>query len=507
LRLELLCAAGLLVGCGDDSAAPDAAPDAHPDASADAPLDAAADSALPSCDPAAILDLDGRASEDGGVKEALYMGTTRGAARELEPPPGCTIGAGGAPERVHHFTAPSSERVRVLASTDENGTDPNFDTVVYVRTACRDPATVVACNDDALEPGPRPLGSRAAGEVAGGTELYVVVDGVDAFAFGAYALRLWARPALPDGAPCDPTGATNVCRGTSICSRAGGTPHCAPGTAPTLGAVDAQILENGRSVRVVLAGGDVDGDAVATHVDALDASGMLLAAAERPLPTAALGQVSFGPLIAFAQDGFLDTISATQLRVWLLDAAGLTSVQLTRPLFPVALRHLGETCDPAGLSDLCQGELACTGAGATCAVAGATASACAAAPTITGSMQLAGTLNPGAGTFELACAYARGFDDRVWHIQLATPADLSATTDVAATSANLDTALALRRICTDPASQLACSDNIDSGNPRSRIALGNLAPGDYFLIVDGSRAGGGLVATGAFGLSIQITPR
>src|SRR5262249_7719973 len=102
----------------------------------------------------------------------------------------------------------------------------------------------------------------------------VVVDGADRFARGAYALRVRAVPALPSGASCDPSGALDACRIPQICTSRTGTPLCAPGAPPSLGAAAAQVLENGLSVRILVSGGDPDGDAVLTHVDLRDAAGL-----------------------------------------------------------------------------------------------------------------------------------------------------------------------------------------------------------------------------------------
>src|SRR5262249_18041927 len=200
-----------------------------------------------------------------------------------------------------------------------------FDTVLYVRASCADPATELACNDDIDSPSPRPLASRVSFEVGAGDTLYVVVDGYDGFAAGAYALRVRGVPALATGSPCDPTSVVDACRTGNICTRASGMPRCAPGTAPTLTMAAAQILENGRSVRVVVAGGDIDADAVASRFEFLDAGDGVLTTAQRALPAAALGQTWFGPLVGYLQDGLLDAHAAVRVRVQIVDAVGLRS--------------------------------------------------------------------------------------------------------------------------------------------------------------------------------------
>ena len=505
--LRLSFAFVIVLGCGDDT---QPSVDAHGDA-VDAPVDAPpADAndamASPTCAPASIIDLDSVATEAGGVKTAYYVGTTVGAARDLEPAMSCSNGPGGAPERAHHFTAPSSPRVRVIASTDEADTDLNYDTVVYLRASCTDPASQLACSDDDNVPGPRPLGSRASVEMAAGTAFDIIVDGYDEFSFGTYGLRVRAVPALPQDTPCDPTGAMNACRTGLICTSAGtGSPHCAPGTPPTISQLVAQTMQNGRTVRAYLAGGDVDGDAIAAHFDFLDAGGSVVASAERGLGSAVSGQTSFGPLVVYSQDGFVDRFPlVTTARAWLIDAAGLMSSSLDASLVPIAVRDLGQACDPAGLTDQCRGELACTSS--QCAVTAAAQAACGAAPTVMDSMTLTGSLATTMGTFESGCAFSRNLDDRVYRVVLARNSDLVITTDLDPSAATLDTVVYLRTTCTDPASQIACNDNVDTTDARSRLSLTDVPAGTYFAFVDGSRNGAGYIASGPFGAQFEIIP-
>src|SRR5262249_19532122 len=86
------------------------------------------------------------------------------------------------------------------------------------------------------------------------------------------------------------------------------------------------------------------------------------------------------------------------------------------------------------------------------------------------------------------------------------PSDLIVTTDVMPSAVGLDTVVYLRTGCTDPTTQLTCNDNIDTANGRSRMTVTDLPAGTYFTYVDGSRNGGGFVATGAFGVAIEIIP-
>src|SRR5262249_18399757 len=153
------------------------------------------------------------------------------------------------------------------------------------------------------------------------------------------ALQVRAVPALPRGSPCDPSGVQNACRVGDICTIAmGPPPRCAPGTPPELTAVSAQVMENGRSARIIVTGSDVDGDAIAAHMDVLDGAGAVLASAERGLGPG-IGQTSFGPLEVYLQDGLVDRLPpVASTRVFLIDGAGLRSGLVAAALLPVPVR-------------------------------------------------------------------------------------------------------------------------------------------------------------------------
>src|SRR5262249_44005056 len=178
---------------------------------------------------------------------------------------------------------------------------------------------------------------------------------------------------------------------------------------------------------------------------------------ERGLGPGASGQASFGPLVVYTQDGFVDRFPlVTTVRVSLIDAAALQSSTMNATLVPIPVRELAQSCDPTGLTDECRGELQCTSG--QCAVTAAAQADCSGAPMVTDTMTFAGTLNPLAGNFESSCAFSRGLDDRVYRVVLTRPSDLIVTTDVMPSAASLDTVVYLRTSCTDPATQTACND-------------------------------------------------
>lgn len=113
---------------------------------------------------------------------------------------------GNGPEQVLSFVAPSAGRW--YFSTDRPGT--MFDTVLYVQTACGQPGSEIACNDD----GGMGFQSQVAVDLAADQQVFVVLDsfgragGEATLAFGQASLS-----AL-DG-PCD--GITLICPEDTIC--------------------------------------------------------------------------------------------------------------------------------------------------------------------------------------------------------------------------------------------------------------------------------------------------
>ena len=87
--------------------------------------------------------------------------------------------------------------------------------------------------------------------------------------------------------------------------------------------------------------------------------------------------------------------------------------------------------------------------------------------------------------------------ETVYRITVDHPVTLDASTDVAATT--LDTVLYVRSVCQDPTTELACADDVTSSNPRSHLTV-DLAPGDYFVVVDGRNVG----AAGSYTLTVRL---
>jgi Trypsin-like peptidase domain len=141
---------------------------------------------------------------------------------------GSCVGA-SAPDRTYTFTLGSAASFEALAS--------GFDTGLYLRTACDDEASELACNDDNDPPGN--FGSRIATELQPGT-YFLVVDGFGSDSLGPYTLdvsfTLNCKDAdgdfvcdADDGCPDDPDTTEPGACGCGMAETDGdedGTPDC-----------------------------------------------------------------------------------------------------------------------------------------------------------------------------------------------------------------------------------------------------------------------------------------
>jgi len=155
-----------------------------------------------------------------------------------------------------------------------------------------------------------------------------------------------------------------------------------------------------------------------------------------------------------------------------------------------AIAAAGAACDPAGAASRCGADLVCQAG--TCAATSA-ALACAAAVDLTadladGSAEASGTVHAfDPDYYRSPCAWsaAAGAPERIYRIDLAAPATLTATTDDAA-GTTYDTVLYLRKDACDGL-EVACNDEADGATHRSTLAgVGPLAAGTYYLFVDQS---------------------
>jgi hypothetical protein len=194
-------------------------------------------------------------------------------------------------------------------------------------------------------------------------------------------------------------------------------------------------------------------------------------------------------------------IHAVTVRV--RDINGNDSPSASAPVF----LEPGELCDP----DLeCAGELVCQPA-AGCTTPIYVTQSCPAAPVIdlaSGSGTVDEVLDPAvAGIFGASCRVrAAGGDDRVYRVTVpaGAPVDLVATTDLPGTLATLATRVALRSVCQDPTTEVACGTGPGRASEGGATAiLLDAAPGDYAVIVGTDATSG---PAGAFQLRVRLRP-
>ena len=155
---------------------------------------------------------------EGNVDSTNVTGSTV-TGTDDHAPVGCGF-PDGAADDVYTLTV--TEDTTVIVTTDNVGTD--YDTTLYVREACTDPGSEIACNDDV---GGEILSSAVFFDAVEDITYYIIVDGY-ADSVGAYELSLTV-PICGDGTvdlseDCDDTnvipgdGCENDCTATPICA-------------------------------------------------------------------------------------------------------------------------------------------------------------------------------------------------------------------------------------------------------------------------------------------------
>lgn len=490
--------ATLVIGCGGGSSKPDAAaqPDGAPDG-AGGPPDAGQAS---SCDTSLVKDLDDPTVGTHMGNDVQLMGTITNNPGQLDPKTGCTTGA-TKNEQVSKITVAAKSRLSVFVNS--NG---NFDPVVYLRTNCIDAQSEVACADTSVN-----------AEIAAGTTVFIVVDaGSTTGALPqSYVMDVVLTPIVESGQPCDPSQVMNVCAAPTVCSVAGGTPVCAASLGgPTITHLDARASDNTVGVTLNLTGADPDGDVVAAHLSFTDMGGNGLDLDGNGVPDVypastknLVGKTMFKTRLDIDRLGGMAVQSIATGTLTLVDSAGNMTQQTVPVTVMPTLGGPGAVCGTA--PNYCAGEDDC--AAMACATPASTTTVCAAADAAA-AISASGTtmvhIDMGApDNFQGNCYYTAGYGEQVLRVVVPGPAHvkLEAATNVAPSDMMLDTYVYLRSTCGDPLSQLACNDDVSGMDYRSDMVANDLAPGTYYLIVDGSSEGGGIVASGDIGVQITMT--
>ena len=160
------------------------------------------------CDGASDTDEFNNEANDCGVfarllplpADGMASGTANGGPNDI-------IGGCGGAGQESVYRIEVEQPLTLVITTDFPET--TLDTVVYVRTTCRDPLTELSCNDDS-----NGVGSRLTVNVDVGA-YFIVVDSHDAGAVGDF--RLQVDQFLGPGANCDPDN--NQCAPDLFCQK------------------------------------------------------------------------------------------------------------------------------------------------------------------------------------------------------------------------------------------------------------------------------------------------
>jgi hypothetical protein len=405
-----------------------------------------------------------------------------------------------APQEVVELHVPGSGPVAVELDTVFDGnTDIEFNTVLQVRRTCE---TVPAgffppsCFDDVAQ---NDFRSRGALMANGGDVLFVIVTGYS------------APPAT---------------QGTVDRGRVRLDVTVRNNTAPTI--TDASFLLALNDARIAASGMDADADVRGVALNFYGPAGELLdiygdgAATEDgdvyvvffdPTPTGTdyAGQaVVLGSQVNLA--GYLRAVGATAAGFRVFDEAWALSAPRRVDIAEATLVGFGEECDA---TRVCRPEMTCVAGicGATGPIGGACGGAIdlmVPAPTegMATSITRSGTTGAGEGNFAprecVGDANATIGAETIYRVTVpeGITADLLVTTDLPGTGMT-DTILYVRGACPDSGSQLACSDDIRSGNLRSAVEVRDLAAGNYFVFVE--RYGG--LASGSIPHELRATLR
>ncbi len=485
LRITLVLTILSVAGCGAPTAAP-------VDGGADAWARPDAPPGPDSCDMDHLHVLDGVPNGTVGIDFDTALTETR--PRDLG------LGCGNpsadirwAPQEVVAFHVPGTGMQAISFSTANSMTALNFNTLIQVRTgSCREiPTADFTCFDDVSATN---LASSGGVTVMGGSTVYFVVTG-------------YSDP---------PATQMAVDRGTVHVDFA-----VAPNTAPVVtgGAVvladvntivtvditDAESAPLGYALRVFIGAQvvDLNGDGAG---DANDSIFLGFESVDRTPPTY-VGHSFIDGMNEYTFAAYCRRAGCTQFGITVLDGGFLSSAEMRLPVTDAPPVGLGGVCD---LTHICAPGLSCSAGH--CAASAAATAACGAAmdlaiatPT-TGSTSAmtGGSIGSGTGVFEGSCAQTTGKEAIVHLVVPAGTYDLALTTDVGGATA--DTVLYLRTVCADGSTEvpMACSDDINyPSNTRSAFTVRDIAPGDYYVFVEGYGAGG---ASTAYHLQATLVP-
>lgn len=428
----------------------------------------------------------------GACASAMSVTLTAGAQSVMGDTTGHTsgpvdlgAGCGGqnagetqAPEQVIALTLPgtASDMVAVTYTLLNAVTDTMFDTTTQVRTSCMDATGAVCFDDSSVADDYRSDGHFTA---PGGSTRYLVISGYRMPLTGYVNFGPWQADFQTFVNPQPPTltsGTASLLDGDNLTVEAMGMDPQSAATGVQLSFLDATNAPIGF---------DIDADPTTPDVTDLGPYDF------RP---GVIGMMNFDGTSRVTGFGdFAQALTATQLRIAVVDAANLTSNEIMIPLTQAVSVHVGDACDAA---HVCPGGVDCTGTPAVCTVPAAVATECAAAVTVTVATPTTATTSAtstvnfttGMGLLEGSCMGTGGMGDE--HI-LAVDVPATGTFDLIAETPDMgedgpDTLIYDRTVCGDPSTETACND--DRGTmPHvigSLITVQNAAAGTHYIVVD-----------------------
>ena len=223
-----------------------------------------------------------------------------------------------------------------------------YDTVMYARTTCEDPATEILCNDDYGES----FGSSALVlDITGGQPLYIFVDAFYAEgndSIGQFELLVTYIPYRYAWEACDPSRRTSRCTYGLDCVLENEAFICKETQPPDINAAEAYL--DGDRLRVVVDGDDSGGNVTGVQVDLLDEADNPVATLEGPFNRDLTGLTSF---VAAADLVGMGGLVPAFVDVRLVDSMGSQSASTRTAVGVLPRPGLAEACDPEMLRDDC----------------------------------------------------------------------------------------------------------------------------------------------------------
>ncbi len=365
-----------------------------------------------------------------------------------QPVSGTTLGvpnyfqatcAGGAQsgDRVYRLDVPARSRYRVRQQSDHDG-------AVYLRRACDDPTTELACNDDFHDQ----RHSLLSGVLDSG-RYFVFSDGYATGQSGNFTITAELGSETggsADGEACGAPGATTLGQPIDMDTfeaRDDFAGSCGGSSAPD---VVYEVPVHGRSrIRVTVEEPEMSG-AIYLQRTCGDTSSEIACSAVEPGAQATLeAQVTQGSYFLVLDGASAEAFGSAKVTVDVDDLAALER-------------------------------------------------SCRQAPRLRPGQPVSGSTMTSSDQFQASCAGGAGSNDVVYRLSLARRQIVRLSLE-----SDYDSALHVRRTCTDATTEIACND--DQNDNRHAFIETTLDAGTYFVVVDGFQTGN----AGTYTLDVQTS--